>query len=161
MHHFKAYIEVIGVNPFVFIPHDILDELFEQSNKNKGPIPIKGTINGSPYQQTLVKYKGEWRFYINTFMLVNSPKRIGEMIELSIEFDTSDRTITPHPKFKEALNNNPKAQYKFDALTPSLQKEIVRYISSLKTDESINRNIARAIKFLLGKERFIGRDPIK
>jgi len=45
-----------------------------------------------------------------------------------------------------------------DSLRPSLQKEIVRYISFLKTEESIDRNVDNAIQFLLGKKRFIGRD---
>jgi hypothetical protein len=39
----------------------------------------------------------------------------------------------------------------------SRQQEIVRYISFLKTEESIDRNILRAIDFLTGKGRFVGR----
>lgn len=161
MRHFKAQIEIIGVNPFVFVPVDILHELFELHNKNKGPIPIRGAINGNAYRQTLVKFKGEWRLYINTVMLNNSPKRIGEIIELSVELDTAGRLLTPHPKLVGALKSNPAAKRKFDAQPPSLQKEIIRYISFLKTEESIDKNVSRAINFLLGKERFIGREPIK
>lgn len=161
MHKFKACIEVVGINPFVFVPENILHALFKQNNKDKGPIPVRGTINSQPYQQTLMKYKGAWRLYINTIMLKDSPRRIGETIKLTIELDRVDRSLTPHPKLVDALNNNQKAQKIFDALSPSLQKEIVRYISFLKTEESIDKNVTRAISFLLGKERFIGREPIK
>jgi len=46
-----------------------------------------------------------------------------------------------------------------DALLPaSRQKEIVRYISALKTQESVTKNIERAIGFLMGGNRFLGRD---
>ncbi|WP_245545484.1 YdeI/OmpD-associated family protein [Fluviicola taffensis] len=48
----------------------------------------------------------------------------------------------------------------FRGLTPSLQNEIVRYIANLKTEESVERNVIKAINFLLGKERFIGRDAM-
>ena len=46
----------------------------------------------------------------------------------------------------------------FDQLAPSLQKEIVRYIHNLKTEESRDRNVEKAIQFLHGKQRWIGRD---
>lgn len=158
MHQFTAVLEIIGVNPFVFIPSEILETLFIQSGKNKGTIPIKGTINGKLYQQTILKYRGEWRLYVNTSMLKHSPKRIGEIIEVVISFDPTDRTITPHPKLIAGLDKNLKAKKVFESLSPSLRKEIVRYIAHLKTEESIDRNVQRAINFLLGKERFIGRD---
>lgn len=159
MRKFEGDIKIIGINPFVFVPDEILYELFRINGKEKGPIPVKGTINGVAYQQTLVKYRGEWRLYINNNMLKNSPKRIGETIEIFVEFDFSDRTIVPHPKLTKALDKNLKAKEKFEALSPSVQKEIVKYISFLKTEASIDRNVNRAIDFLLGKESFIGRGP--
>lgn len=158
MDQFNAEIQLIGINPFVLVPDRILANVFRQAGKDKGAIPIRGTVNGIPYQQTLVKYSGAWRLYINTIMLKNSPKRIGEKIELDIEFDPSDRTIQPHPKLLKALIKNKPAKIIFDKLRPSLQHEIVRYIAHLKTEESIDRNIDRAINFLLGNGRFVGRD---
>jgi len=158
MHKFKAKLEIIVGNPFVFVPSVILDKIFQQANKNKGTIPVRGTINGKQYQQTLLKYSGEWRLYINIKMLKNSPRRIGEMIEVEIEFDLTDRTIKPHPKWAQALTDNKEAKEVFDNLSPSKQKEIVRYISNLKTEKSVDKNVIRAINFLLGKERFVGRD---
>lgn len=160
MRSFKARLEIIGINPFVSVPEKIQEWLFEQAGKKKGPIPIHGTVNGTEYRQNLVKYKGAWRLYINTTMLKNSPKRIGEMLELTIAFDPSDRTLKPHPKLVMALNKSPKAKKKFESLTPSLQKEIVRYILSLKTEESIDRNVRRAIGFLSGKTSFVGRKSL-
>ena len=158
MVHFTAQIELIGVNPFVYVPEEILSAIFLQAGKDKGKIPIHGTVNQQPYRQTLVKYSGHWRLYINTTMLKNSPKRIGETIAITIAHDTTDRKIHPHPRLIEAINNHQEAQRAFDGLRPSLQHEIVRYIASLKTEESINRNIIRAVDFLLGKGRFVGRD---
>ena len=158
MDKLDARLEIIVGNPFVFIPVDVLERLFQQAHQSKGPIPVKGRINGKPYQQTLVKYSGKWRLYINMKMLKNSPKRIGEIIEVEIAFDPSDRSIDPHPKLTQALADNKRAKEVFDSLSASKQKEIVRYISQLKTDKSVEKNVARAINFLLGKERFVGRD---
>jgi hypothetical protein len=135
-----------------------LNTIFLKAKKNKGPIPVRGTINGKKYTQTLIKYSGEWRLYINTTMLSNSPKRIGESVEVTVQFDASERTIAPHPKFIKALNKHKDAKKTFDNLPPSRQKEIIRYISNLKTEESVMINIEKAIGFLLGKNRFVGRD---
>lgn len=158
MDSFTATLEIIVGNPFVYVPSEILENLFRQANKRKGHIPVMGTINGKPFQQTLVKYSGDWRLYINMVMLKNSPKRIGEEIQVEITFDPNDRTIQPHPKWMKALAENQAAREVFENLSPSRQKEIVRYISNLKTEQSIDKNVNRAINFLLGKERFVGRE---
>ena len=158
MFPFAANIELIGINPFVYIPEEILAALFEQAGKNKSPIPVHGTVNGIAYQQNLMFFKGEWRLYINTTMLKDSPKRIGENIQITVSFDPSDRTIAPHPKLTAALNENTEAQDVFKTLPPSRKKEIIRYIAALKTEESIDKNVKKAIAFLLGNEKFIGRD---
>lgn len=158
MFAFTAEIEIIGINPFVFVPGDILQEIFELSGKNKGPIPVKGTIDNKAYTQTLVKYSGEWRLYINTIMLKNSPKRIGETVELTITYDSESREIEAPENFVKALNANQEAKVVFEQMSPSKQMEIVRYLFRLKSEEVRNKNIERAINFLLGKERFVGRD---
>lgn len=158
MDTFKAELEIIGINPFVYVPDEILHRLFVQAGKSKGPIPIHGAINGKPYQQTLVKFKGAWRLYVNLTMLDDSPKRIGETITVTVAYDPRPRTIAPHPKLVKALAENEAAKAVFDGLSPSLRKEIIRYIANLKTEASVDRNVTRAINFLLGKERFIGRE---
>ena len=157
-HFFYTALDIIGANPFVFVPEDILLQLFKDAGKDKGAIPICGSVNGKPYKQTLVRYSGDWRLYINTTMLKDSPKRVGERLQISIDFDPRDRSIAPHPAFLAALKNNPKAKKTFESLIPSRRKEILRYIASLKTEESRNRNIERAIGFLIGNNRFVGRD---
>jgi len=156
LHKFKAGIGLLGINPFVYVPDEILQEIFRQSGKGRGPIPVCGSVNRKSYKQTLVKYKGYWRFYINTTMLKDSPRRIGEVISVTMRYDPEDRTIPPHPDLIKALKANKEAKKAFDRLPPSRQKEIVRYISALKTQESVSRNIERAIGFLMGENPFVG-----
>ena len=155
---FSARIQIIGVNPYVIPPKRVLDTLFKEAGKNKGPIPVKGTLNGHAFTQTLVKYTGKWRLYLNTPMRDAAGIDVGDMAHVRIEFDPAERTITMHPDLKAALKQNPQAKKVFDSLPPSRRKEIIRYIGFLKTKASITKNIARAIKFLTGTERFIGRN---
>ena len=62
-----------------------------------------------------------------------------------------------HPKLKLALEENKEALLVFEKLTPSYQKEIICYINALKSEESVDKNITKAIQHLLVKERFIPR----
>ncbi|GAA5101037.1 YdeI/OmpD-associated family protein [Chryseobacterium ginsengisoli] len=155
--HFATKLEIIGINPFIFIPSEILDEIFEKSGKNKSPIPVKGTVNGKEFRQTLMKYSGEWRLYVNLTMLKNSPKRIGEIIEIFVEFDDSDRAITIHPQLEKAINESVIAAKNFENLIPSRKLELIKYINNLKTEESIKRNIEKIIRYLQGETDFFGK----
>lgn len=155
---FTAKLEIIGINPFVFLPDEILNKLFESSGKNKSPIPVKGTVNGKEFKQNLMKYLGEWRLYINLTMLKDSPKRIGEMLEIFVEFDNSDRTISIHPNLEKAIKENPEALQNFENLIPSRRLELIRYINNLKTETSIQRNIEKIIRHLTGETDFFGKN---
>lgn len=157
---FKAEIKIIGINPFVFVPEEALNYIFHQSGKNKGQLPVKMKIDGHEFKQTLVKYAGDWRLYLNTPMRKAAGKDVRDTATFEIEFDTEERTISINPKLIQALAENKQAKDIFDGLAPYLQKEIIRYIANLKTEKSIDRNVKKAIQFLLGKERFIGRDGI-
>ncbi|WP_312769822.1 YdeI/OmpD-associated family protein [Epilithonimonas sp.] len=154
---FSAKLDIIGINPFVFVPEKILNTIFEISGKNKSPIAVKGKVNGVAFTQTLVKYSGEWRLYVNLKMLENSPKRIGETIEVEIEFDESERQELIHPKLEKAIYDNPIISKNFENLNPSHKKELIRYINNLKTEKSIDNNIAKIIRHLNGEITFFGR----
>ena len=158
MDSFKAEIKTIGVNPYVLLPAIVLKEMFKQAGKDKGPIPVKGKINDHNFIQTLVKYSGKWRLYLNTPIRKGANADVGDSVKVEIVFDADERKISMHPKLENALKKDKKARMAFELLSPSRQKEIIRYINFLKTKESIDRNIKKAIQFLSGKERFVGRE---
>ncbi|MGZ3904891.1 MAG: DUF1905 domain-containing protein [Bacteroidia bacterium] len=157
MNSFSAEIFLIGVNPYVFIPEKVLASIFKEARKDKGPIPVHGTLDGHKYIQTLVKYSGHWRLYLNMPMRKAAGKDVGDTIKVKIAYDPRERKIEMHPKLKQALLRNKVAHAVFKKQSPSRQKEIIRYISFLKSEESVIKNVERAIRFLEGKEKFVGR----
>jgi hypothetical protein len=158
MMSFSAEICIIGVNPYVLVPQKVLDDIFAKAGKNKGAIPVKGSINGHNFIQTLVKYSGKWRLYINTSMRKSAGIDVGDMAEILIEYDNQPRLFSMHEKLKKALDENQKAKEVFYRLNSSRQKEIIRYINFLKSEEAVDKNVKRAIDHLLGNDRFVGRD---
>jgi hypothetical protein len=157
---FAAKIEIIGVNPFVFLPDKILKAIFKEAGKEKGKIPVKMKIDGHPFTQTLIKYSGEWRLYLNTPMRKAAKKEVGDVADFEIKFNSVKKVLKPHPKLALALSKNKNAKKVFDSLAPSRRLEIIRYISFLKTEESVDRNVKKAISYLENKGSFVGMKKI-
>lgn len=150
MHSFKAKIYKVGINPCVKVPFAITKKL----EATKGYIPVKGTINGFFFQQTLCPVKDDnYRLYVNGPMLKGGNTSLGEISKFSLEQDTLERNKNvPMPKeLKKALVKHELLKV-FQELTPSRQKEINRYLGSLKTDATIQKNIEKVINALKGKE---------
>ena len=157
MKSFSAKVQIIGVNPYVLLTASLLKYLFQKSGKDKGAIPIKLKIGGRDFIQNLVKYSGKWRLYLNAPMRKVAGKDVGDIIEIQIDFDPKPRTTSMHPKLKKAFKENLNAKKAFERLSPSRQKEILRYINFLKSEESVDKNIHRAIAHLTSSKPFIGR----
>lgn len=152
MKSFSAKVGLIGVNPYVLLPEEVLDDLFAKSGKDKGPIPVRGLIESKPFKQTLVKYAGEWRLYLNTKMRKDSDTKVGDIVDFQVEHDPSPRVEPMNPKLLSAFSRNRVAKEAFENLSSSRQKEILRYLNSMKTEESLDRNIERVITFLSGQK---------
>lgn len=155
---FTAKIDVIGVNPFVRPPDATLHLIFAAASKNKSPIPVRGTINGAPFQQSLVRYQGDWRLYINGMMaraagfnFSNIGKIVGESVTINVEYDPAPIAYQMVPEFQQALVADPRAAAAYDQLTPGRQKEILRYLVSMKSEAALQRNIARVMQHLRGE----------
>ncbi len=50
---FVVELKIVDGNPFVLLPPTVLTDVFVAAGRSKGPIPVRGTINAKPYQQTL------------------------------------------------------------------------------------------------------------
>jgi Domain of unknown function (DUF1905) len=108
MKSFSAEIFIIGINPYVLLPEDVLKYLFEKAGKEKGYIPVYLIINKQKFIQHLVKYSGKWRLYLNVSMRKAAGKDVGDIIDIKIDFGDQERITPMHPKFESALNKNKK-----------------------------------------------------
>jgi hypothetical protein len=140
---FNATIYKVGINPCVPVPKRITDKLLP----TKGYIPIKGKINGHTFVQTLVPVKDEeYRLYVNGPMLKGGKAKNGDTAKFVIEQNLYPETRDPKmlPALKKRLAEE-KLTKSFLQLTPYRRKEILKYLSFLKTEESVQRNIAKII----------------
>lgn len=154
---FKATIIKSGINPLVNVPEDVLESIFVKAKKSKGPIPVKGKLNGISYTQTLVKLKGKWRLYLNTPMRKATELDVGNLAEISIEFDAVPRITALHPQLAKMFVKNKRAKEVFKKLPPYRQKEIMRYFNSLKTETGVKNNLKKVFFHLEKGGVFAGR----
>lgn len=166
MLRFSETIEIINGNPYVRPPDSVLEEIFWQAHKYTSPIPVRGTINGAAFRQSLVRYEGDWRLYVNIIMAkagdIDFTRSISEIVGrkayFEVEYNPVPETYTMLPFLKKALADNPVASINWKQLPPHRRKEILRYFSRLKSDEAKQRNLEKMLYVLSGKEgRFMAR----
>jgi hypothetical protein len=151
MQTFSAKVDKIDINPYVEVPYEILSKLQQDARKERGPIPVKGTLQGKPFSTTVVKFRGMWRLYLNTPMRQAANVDVGDQVTISVQFDKIPPKVAVPRKFTLALWKNKSAKEAFQKLAPSRQKEIIRYLNSLKQAETLERNIDKVIQFLQGE----------
>jgi hypothetical protein len=145
---FSRSIYKLGINPVVDPPDRVMKLIFAEAGKSAGPIPVRGKINGSPFIQTLVKYQAAWRLYINAAMLKGSGLKVGDTANVELQFDPEPRRVSMPKRFADALIRDATARAAFHSLSPSRQKEILKYLSSLKTEAAIERNVEAVMRKL-------------
>lgn len=161
--HFRATIEIYNGNPYVLVSPQRAQALHENWRK---PMPVTVQINGQPKPAWHINMMpigdGSFYLYLHGEVREASNTKVGDLVEVSVAFDAAYKNGPMHPMpdwFKGALDENIVAKSAWDALSPSRQKEVLRYFSRLKSDEAKERNLKQAMYVLSGNEgRFMARD---
>jgi hypothetical protein len=141
---FTAMIYKVGINPCVDVPARITNTM----TAVKGYITIKGKINTYPFHQTLVPVKNAaYRLYVNGPMLKGAAVKVGDKASFTIEQNLQPLNYPMPAALKKQLTAN-NLLPAFKNLTAYRQKEILRYLSFLKTKESVARNIQKVVDML-------------
>ncbi|MEO6166680.1 MAG: YdeI/OmpD-associated family protein [Chitinophagales bacterium] len=144
---FKAKIYKVGINPCVKVPFRITKHMVA----TKGYIPVRGIIKDHSFEQTLCPVKNEaYRLYVNGLMLKGSGTKLGDTVSFTIEQNTAPQTAAdlPMPLLLRKKLRDHGLRAAFKKLTPYRQKEILRYLNYLKTEEALSRNIEKVISGL-------------
>lgn len=161
--NFRARIELRGINPYVRVSRARAGRIKADWKK---PMPVLLQVNGQPEPASRVNMMpagdGSFYLYLDGVVRKASGTGLGDMVEVSIVFDAAYRGGPQHdmlPEFAARLDNDPSAKAQWDGLSPSLQKEILRYLANLKSDAARARNVDSAIAVLGGRKgRFLARD---
>lgn len=142
-HTFKAKIHKVGINWCVDVP----EKITMQMTADKGRINIKGKINGFDFTKTLMPVKhADYRLFVNGIMMKGAKTALGKVAAFEIEQHTN-KMIKEYPvpkQLMEALQKH-KLTNDFEHLTTSRRKDILKYLSYIKTEETLTKNIDKLI----------------
>ncbi len=163
MLRFKTKIEINGINPYVRVSAARARKIKADWRR---PLPVLVRVNGqpekSPWHINMMPVgDGSFYLYLHGSVRRASDTKVGDTVHVDVEFDAKYRggPATAMPSwFRIPLSRNAAAKRAWGKLTPSRKKEILRYLTALKSDEARERNVARALRVLSGsKERYTAR----
>ncbi|MGH2474864.1 MAG: YdeI/OmpD-associated family protein [Candidatus Limnocylindrales bacterium] len=129
------------------------DEVVESLGKGKRP-PVKVTINGFTYRNTIAVMGGEYMVGVSAENRVGAGVAGGDTVEVDIELDTEPRTVAVPDDLAAGLDAVPEARRTFDALSNSNKGWHVLQVEGAKTQETRTRRIAKSVESLRqGKPR--------
>jgi hypothetical protein len=144
---FSATIKKVGINPCVDPPARV-----SKAFGIRGYVPVRGTLNGNNgkrFTQTLVPIgDGRHRLFVNGPMLKSATVAVGDRIEVSLTLNRSVRKEPMPGSLAKKMRASKSATATWESLTPSRQKEILRYLNSAKRPETLERNVDRTIAML-------------
>lgn len=130
----------------------------------KKPMPVKVRINGKPKQAWKINMMpvGDGSFYLYLHEIVRkaSATFVGDKVNVEVAFDETYKSGPAELPtwFSKALRSDKDVTKNWKELTPSRQKEVVRYLSNLKSEEARLRNLQKIMHVLSGKKlQFMGR----
>lgn len=159
---FESIIEIYNGNPYVLVSRARTQSLKADWKK---PLPVLVQINGQPKPAWRINMMpigdGSFYLYLHGDVRKASKTKVGDSVKVFVKFDSRYKNGPMHPLppwLRDALKTDPKAKAAWDKLIPSRQKEILRYLSWLKSDAARKRNLEKLIRVLTGaEERYMAR----
>jgi hypothetical protein len=159
---FTATIKIRGINPFILVSASRAKAIKPGWRK---PLPVLVRINGKPEKAWRINMMpvgdGSFYLYLHGNVRKASGTTVGDRVRVEIEFDASYRSGPQHrlpPWFNQALTANPPALKNWKSLVPSRKKEILRYLTALKSTEARARNLDKVVRMLSGETgRYVAR----
>jgi hypothetical protein len=141
-HVFIGRIYRIGIIRYVDVPAEISEALGgKQAN-----LPVRGTVEGVPVRTTLVSRGNRChRMAIHGDIRKKLRVDTGAAMEIAIARDEGSREPILPPALAVALRQSPRAQAMFKGMTTALRRQIVRNMTSVKSQEALERRVVKVV----------------
>jgi len=144
-HVFAAKIYKVGIIRFVDVPREISRAL----GSGSAHIPVQGSVEGVPLRTTMVPAgNGRHRLAIHGDIYRKLRIDAGAVVEISVELDEESREPVLPPVLVNALKFSKVATAEFRAMTTALRRQIVRYLTGVRSQAALERRVAKFITHL-------------
>jgi hypothetical protein len=114
----------------------------------RGRVPVRGTINGYAFRSSLMPMSGCHMMAVNKIMREGAGVKAGDTVDVAMERDLEERTVDAPPLLKKALEKHKKTQANWDKLAYTHKKEMAKWITEAKQEETRVRRVAKVIDVL-------------
>jgi len=132
------------------IPFDVA-EAWPERNR----LRVKGEIEGFAFRTSLFAYSGGGGHFllVNRTMHAGAQAKVGSKVRIRLEPDLEERPATAPMELAGAMKGDRKLRRWFDELSPSMRREIGKWVSEPKSAESrVKRAEKMAERLLLAME---------
>src|SRR5258705_9565732 len=144
IHVFAGNIYKVGLIRYVDVPREVSKKFGSSPH-----VPVIGTVEGVSVWTTFVlRGKGSYLMAIHGDIRKKLRVDSGAVVEVSIQRDEESREPELPPALALALRNAPKAQRRFRGITTALLRQIVRYLTAVKSQETLERGVSRFVACL-------------
>jgi len=126
------------------IPENVVSAL-----QARGRVPVRGTINGSPFRSSIFPYGGTYYLLVTRVIREAANVKAGDPIEVAFQRDEEPRVVTPPDDLVAALEGSEAAQQAWERLPYSHQKEYVQAIEEAKKPETRARRLEKALEEMI------------
>jgi hypothetical protein len=141
-HRFSAELEAgRGGGAMLLVPPEIATALGGLKQMR-----MVGTINGIPYQSSVMPYGGRGLF-LGVHKATREAAGVvpGELVDVVVSRDERPRVVEVPAELAAALAANPEAQAAFDQLSFTNRKEMATSVAEAKRPETRERRLAAAM----------------
>jgi len=150
MKKFKAKLTSRGPSgawTFLEIPFNV-----EEAFGSKARVAVAGTMNGFPFQNSLMpRGDGTHSMMVSKTLQAGAKASAGDPVSVVMDIDRSERIVEIPSELREGLVRNKRASVAFEALSYSHRKEFAEWIAGAKKQETRRSRAERSIDMILKK----------
>lgn len=138
---FRATLELGGKTATgIEVPPEVVSRL----GSTKRP-PVRVTINGHTYRSTVATMGGRFLVGVSAENRAAAGVAAGDEIDVDLELDSEPRTVDVPADLATALDQQPDARRRFDALSYSNQRRHVLAVEGAKGADTRLRRIEKIV----------------
>jgi antitoxin component of MazEF toxin-antitoxin module len=123
-------------------------EVVEQLGAGKKPA-VRVTVGGHTYRSTIATMGGRFLLPLSAENRVAAGVAAGDPVEVDVELDTEPRTVGVPADLAAALDAEPAARARFDALAYSHQLRHVLAVEGAKAEATRQRRVTSTVATLV------------
>jgi len=108
------------------------------------PLPVRGTLAGTPFRGTAARGEGVCRIPLPRELQDAAGVRTGDTVRITVEPDAEPRPVEVPPELQAVLDADPDLFRRFDALPPSMRRAWAGHVAEAKRPETRAKRAAAA-----------------